>query len=52
MARLGKGFRVTSDGKVVKGRRRKSVSDQIRERKSRKPRVVSRMKAMAKGQQP
>lgn len=54
--RIGKGFRLGSDGKVVSVRHKLgSVSDQIKRRKAaNKPKVVSRAKARAatKGQMP
>lgn len=41
MTTLGKGFRVTSDGKVQRSTRKKDASAAIRERKSKKQRPVS-----------
>jgi hypothetical protein len=41
MTTLGKGFRVTSDGKVKRSAPKKDASQIIRERKSKKSRPVS-----------
>jgi hypothetical protein len=51
--KIGRGFTVTGEGKL----RRKpkggmSVSEKIRQRSSKKTRVVSKAKAMAKAQRP
>lgn len=46
MARLGKSFTITKDGKVVKSAKYRSVSDTIREKKSKKTRVVSKAKLL------
>jgi hypothetical protein len=51
--KIGRGFTVTGEGKL----RRKpkggmSVSEKIRQRNSKKTRVVSKAKAMAKAQRP
>lgn len=40
MARLSKGFKVNADGKVVKTSRKMDVSARIRQKKSKKVRVV------------
>lgn len=51
--KLGRGFEVNKDGRVYSFRHKLgSVSQQIKARKSKKPRAVSRAKAMAKGQRP
>lgn len=44
MTTIGKGFKVVDD-KIVRKAPRKSVSQQIRERKSKKQKPVSRSKA-------
>lgn len=40
MARLSKGFKVNADGKVVKATRKMDVSARIRQKKSKRVRVV------------
>lgn len=40
MARLSKGFRVNADGKVVKATRKLDVSARIRQKNSKKVRVI------------
>jgi hypothetical protein len=42
MAKLGKTFRITPAGKVAKAKRRLSVSEHIRQKKSKRVRVVRR----------
>jgi hypothetical protein len=43
-ARLGKSFCIGKDGKIVRGKRKQSVSEKIRQRNSKRVRVVRRGK--------
>lgn len=45
MTKLGPRYNVTPDGKVIKRPPRKSVSDQIRERKSKRTKPISKAAA-------